>query len=285
MTGRGLRDSHPVVVLRRLRAGVLGVLAVTTLLCLVAADRAEAQIAASERTQEAVDDIRQAHEQATRARAALEAVSRIDDPVSISLTGVGADFANAAARISSHLTSATEGNGAGKRGLSHIQFVQGQLATSVQLADAAVLDGAPAVGKVGEALHAAREHQGRQDVPFTGGLEQSLLDLQRVESDAKRVQLESDWRDRRLLWPLFMAPSAVMLLLVCATCRIVARRFRRYPSPALVLALLATASVCVLMCVLRPLDVAITLPVLAAAGALTYLAYRPRLAEYRFPRS
>lgn len=285
MTGRRLRASHPVVVLRRLRAGVLAVLAVTTLLCLVAADRAEEQIDASRRTQEAVDDIRQAHEQAIRARAALEAVSRIEDPVSISLTGAGADFANAAARISSHLTSATEGNGAGKRGLSHIQFVQGQLATSVQMANAAVLEGAPAVGKVGESLHAEREHQGRQSVRFTGGLEQSLLDLQQVESDARQVQLDSDWRDRRLLWPLFTAPLAVMLLLVCATVRILARRFRRYPSPALVLALMATASVDVLMCVLRPLDVAIALPVLAAAGALTYLAYRPRLAEYRFPRS
>ncbi|MCQ9183389.1 hypothetical protein KMT30_30960 [Streptomyces sp. IBSBF 2953] len=285
MTGRRLRASHPVVVLRRLRAGVLAVLAVTTLLCLVAADRAEEQIDASRRTQEAVDDIRQAHEQATRARAALEAVSRIEDPVSISLTGAGADFANAAARISSHLTSATEGNGAGKRGLSHIQFVQGQLATSVQMANAAVLDGAQAVGKVGESLHAEREHPGGESVRFTGGLEQSLLDLQQVESDAKQVQLDSDWRDRRLLWPLFMTPLAVMLLLVCATGRIVARRFRRYPSPALVLVLPATASVDVLMCVLRPLNVAVALPVLAAAGALTYLAYRPRLAEYRFPRS
>jgi hypothetical protein len=285
VTGRRLRDSHPVVVLRWLRAGLLGVLAVTTLLCLVVEDRAGDQIAASHRTKGAMRDIDQAHEQAVKAEAALMAVSRIEDPVSIALTGTGADFANAAARISSHLTSATEGNGAGRRGLSHIQFVQGQLATSVQLANAAVLDGAPAVVTVCKALRAPREHEGRGAVRFTGGLEQSLQDLHEVESDAEKAQLESGWRDRRLLWPLFMAPLTVMLLLVCATGRIVVRRFRRYPSPALALALLATASVDVLMCVYRPLEVAIALPVLAAAGALTYLAYRPRLAEYRFPRS
>ncbi|WP_329409538.1 hypothetical protein OG802_11015 [Streptomyces sp. NBC_00704] len=284
MTGRRPRPSHPVVVLRRLRAAVLGVLAVTTLLCLVVEDRAGDQIAASERTRGAMDDISRAHEQAVRARTALDAVARVRDPVSIALTGTGADFANAAARISSHLTSATEGNGAGKRGLSHIQFVQGQLATTVKMANAAVLDGAPAVGKVGEALRAGPERAGNRPVRFTGGLEQSLLDLRQVESDAREVQRDSDWRDRRLLWPLFMTPLAVLLLLVWATGRVVARRFRRYPSPALALALSATATVDVLMCVLRPLDAAIALPVLAAAGALAHLAYRPRLAEYRFPR-
>ena len=153
------------------------------------------------------------------------------------------------------------------------------------MANAAVLDGAPAVVKVVEALRRQPEREGEDAIRFTGGLEHSLLDLRRWRATPRRCSSSSDWRDRRLLWPLFMAPLAVMLLLVCATGRIVARRFRRYPSPALLLALLATASVDVLMCVDRPLDVAITLPVLAAAGALTYLSYHPRLAEYRFPRS
>ncbi|MGW2613845.1 hypothetical protein [Streptomyces sp. NPDC001500] len=285
MTGRRPRPSHPVVVLRRLRAGVLGVLAVTTLLCLVTEDRAGDQLDAAARTRHAMDDIGDAHAEAVAAGNALLKVSAIEDPVSIALTGTGADFANAAARISSHLTSATEGNGAGSRGLSHIQFVQGQLATSVKMANAAVLDGAPAVREVVEKLRERPQRNGTRPVRFTGGLEQSLLDLRQVESDARTVQLRSNWRDGRLLWPLFMTPLAVMLLLVCATGRVVARRFRRYPSPALVLALSATASVDVLMCVLRPLGAGIALPALAAAGALTYLAYRPRLAEYRFPRS
>ncbi|MCQ9135227.1 MULTISPECIES: hypothetical protein [Streptomyces] len=285
MTGGRPRPSHPVVVLRRLRAGVWGVLAATTLLCLVAEDRAADQIAAAARTERAVEDIDAAHAEALTATSALVQLSAIKDPVSIALTGTGADFANAAARISSHLTSATEGNGAGSRGLSHIQFVQGQLATSVKSANAAVLDGAPAVRDVVLALREGPQPEGADPVRFTGGLQQSLLDLRDVESDARTVQLRSHWRDGRLLWPLFMTPLAVMLLLVWATGRVIARRFRRYPGPALVLALSATASVDVLMCVLRPLDTAIALPVLAAAGALTYLAYRPRLAEYRFPRS
>ncbi|MET7652952.1 MULTISPECIES: hypothetical protein [unclassified Streptomyces] len=276
--------SHPIVVLRRLRAGVLAMVAVTTLLYLVVANRAGDQLAASERTLEAIDHIRQAQGQAVKAKAALDDVSEIDEPGAISLTGTGADFANATARVSSHLTSATEGNGAGEEGLSHIQFVQGQLATSVRMANTAVLDGAPAVKKVGDALDDPK-CGADAPAPFTCGLKQSLKDLEELENEAAKGERTSGWCDRALLWPLFMGPPAVMLLLVGATGRIVVQRFRRYPSPALVLALLATASISVLMCVSPALTMAIALPVLAASGALAYLAYRPRLAEYRFPRS
>ncbi|MFC4502377.1 MULTISPECIES: hypothetical protein [Streptomyces] len=282
MTGVRPRLPHPIVVLRWLRAGVLGMVAVTALLYLVVANRAGEQITAAQRTTKAIQHIRAAYDQAGKADDALDAVSGTG---ALDLIGTGADFANATARVSSHLTSATEGNAAGERGLSHIQFVQGQLATCVQMANTAVLDGAPALAKAGDALDDAREYDGRDPVPFTGGLRQSLRDLEMLEAAARHDQLRSDWRDPGLLWPLFIGPAAVMLLLVCATGGIVARRFRRYPSPALVVALLATASIGVTMCTTDPLSAAIALPVLAAAGALAYLAYRPRLAEYRFPRS
>ncbi|MFD9395266.1 hypothetical protein ACFWBB_32405 [Streptomyces sp. NPDC060000] len=282
MTGVRLRVPHPIVVLRWLRAGVLGMVAVTALLYLVVANRAGEQIAAADRTETAVRHIQAAYEQAGKANEALDAVSGIG---AIGLTGTGTDFANATARVSSHLTSATEGNEAGERGLSHIQFVQGQLATCVLLANTAVLDGAPGVARARDALDDAPEYDGRDPVPFTGGLRQSLRDLEELENEAKKDQLRSGWRDPGLLWPLFIGPLAVMLLLVCATGFIVAHRFRRYPSPALAVAVLATASVGVAMCTTAPLTVAVALPVLATAGALAYLAYRPRLAEYRFPRS
>ncbi|WP_406011103.1 hypothetical protein OG440_36925 [Streptomyces sp. NBC_00637] len=282
MTGVRLRTLHPIVVLRWLRVGVLGTVALTTLLYLVVANRAGEQTAAAERTDQAIVHIRNAHEQALKANEALEAVSQIK---AINLTGTGADFANATARMSSHLTSATEGNAAGSRGLSHIQFVQGQLATWVQLADTAVLEGTSGVERARKALLAEPALDGRTPVAFTGGLLQSLADLEKVEEEAKEKQLRSGWRDPDLLKPLFEGPLAVMLLLVCASGFIVARRFRRYPSPALVVALLATASIGIRMSRTAHLTMAIALPVLAGAGALAYLAYRPRLAEYRFPRS
>lgn len=281
VTGGRLRVPHPVVVLRWFRAGVLGMVAVTTLLYLVVDNRAEEQIAAAQRTKTALQHIKDASRQAGVADEALKAVFRTG---AINLTGTGAEFTNATARAGSHLTSAAEGNAAGEQGLSHIQFVQGQLVTYVQMADRAVLDGRPSLDTALDALDHKPEYDGRHPVPFTGGLKQSLGDLRNLEDAAHRHQLHSGWRSPGLLRSLFVVPMTVMLLLVGATGWLVAHRFRRYPSPALVIALLAVASVSVIMCTTKPPEPAIVLPVLAAAGALAYLAYRPRLAEYRFPR-
>ncbi|MFJ6907844.1 hypothetical protein [Streptomyces griseoluteus] len=272
---------HTVVVLRWLRAGVLTTVAVTALLYLVVANGAEEQIAAADRTTTAIRHIGAAYEQASAADNALEAVSRTG---AIDLIGTSGDFANATARVSSHLTSATEGNAAGEQGLSHIQFVQGQLTTCVQSANTAVLDGRPGLDRARDALDDEPEYDGREPVPFTGGLKQSLMDLKALEADARDRQRSSGWRDPALLRTLFLGPLAVMLLLAGVTGRLIVHRFRRYPAPALVLAPLATASISVPMCTMNPPSAAIALPVLAAAGALGYLAYRPRLAEYRFPR-
>ncbi|QBJ93239.1 hypothetical protein D0Z67_25100 [Streptomyces seoulensis] len=281
MTGGRPRMPHTVVLLRWLRAGTLGMVAVTALLYLVVANGAEEQIAAADRTTTAIRHIGAAYDQAGAADSALEAVSRTG---AIDLIGTSGDFANATARVSSHLTSATEGNAAGEQGLSHIQFVQGQLTTCVQSANTAVLDGSPGLDRARAALDDAPEYDGRRPVPFTGGLKQSLRDLKALEAEARDHQRGSGWRDPGLLRPLFLAPLAVMLLLTGVTGRLVVHRFRRYPGPALVLAPLVTASISIPMCTINPPDVSIALPVLAAAGALGYLAYRPRLAEYRFPR-
>ncbi|MFE3825102.1 hypothetical protein [Streptomyces sp. NPDC059092] len=281
MNGGLPRRPHPVMVLRWLRAGVLGMVAVTALLYLVVANGAGEQIAAAHRTGTAIRHIEDAREQAGKAGTALDAVSRTG---AIDLIGTSGDFANATARVSSLLTSATEGNAAGDRGLSHIQFVQGQLATCVQMANTAVLDGKPGLERARDALDDTREYDGKDPVPFTGGLRQSLSDLRDLEVEARDRRHHSGWRDPGLLRPLFIGPLAVMLLLVCATGYIFVHRFRRYPGPALVVATPATASISVAMCTINPPPVAIALPVLAAAGALAYLAYRPRLAEYRFPR-
>jgi hypothetical protein len=155
----------------------------------------------------------------------------------------------------------------------------------VRMANPAVLDGEPALAMARAALDDAPEYDGRDPVPFTGGLRQSLRDLQELEVQARHDQLRSGWRDPRLLWPLFMGPAAVVLLLIGTTGHMVARHFRRYPGPALIGVPPATASIGVAMCTTDPLTPAIALPVLATAGVLAYLAYRPRLAEYRFPHS
>ncbi|MFJ5517036.1 hypothetical protein ACIQB4_08230 [Streptomyces griseoluteus] len=272
---------HTVVLLRWLRAGLLTMVAVTALLYLVVANGAEEQIAAADRTTTAIRHIGEAYDEAGAADTALKAVSRTG---AIDLIGTSGDFANATARVSSHLTSATEGNAAGEQGLSHIQFVQGQLTTCVQSANTAVLDGRPGLDRARDALDDEPEYDGGDPVPFTGGLKQSLMDLKALEADARDRQGNSGWRDPALLRTVFLGPLAVMLLLAGVTGRLIVHRFRRHPGPALVLAPLVTASISVPMCTMNPPSVAIALPALAAAGALGYLAYHPRLAEYRFPR-
>ncbi|GHG95759.1 hypothetical protein GCM10018780_19570 [Streptomyces lanatus] len=296
---RNRRRPHPVAVVRWLRVGVLSMVALTALLYLVVANRVGEQIAAAQRTREAIAAIDSAHRQAELAYAELGEASATK---ALDLTGPGAEFANATTRVGTLLTSATEGNAAGERGLHHIQFVQGQLTTCVQLANRVVSDGARGVVAAREALNDQPETEAdRDDVRFTGGLIESLEDLTEIESIALDEQLRSRWLNPYLLWPLLLAPVIVMLLLVTATDYVIASHFRRRPHPALALALLATASVAVTGCLLSRVTrgelphhpvlpgegwvMAIALPLLVGAGALVYMAYRPRIAEYRFPRS
>jgi hypothetical protein len=300
MSARGFprtrpRAPHPIVVLRWLRAGVLGIVALTALLYLVVANRAGEQVAAAQRTAKAIEEIDAAYDEAGKAGEALDRAARTR---AVGLIGTSAEFANATARVGNLLNSATAGNAAGEQGLHHIQFVLGQLST-VQQAGGEV-DSVRGVAGTRAALEDEPERDGKDEVRFTGGLIESLEDLKEIETTALDRQLRSRWLNPELLWPLFLGPVAVMLLLVCATGRIVARHFRQYPHPALGLALLATASVAVTTCLLCRIDrselgdplpagegwvMAIALPLLLAAGVLAYLAYRPRIAEYRFPRS
>jgi hypothetical protein len=267
----------------------------TALLYLVVANRAGEQVASAQRTARAVDEIDAAHLAAEDAREALEKASRTR---AVGLIGAGAEFANATARVGNLLTSAIAGNAAGEQGVHHIQFVQGQLTTVQQASKDA--DGVRGIAAAREALQDKPERDGADEVRFTGGLIESLKDLKEIESAALDRQLRSRWLNPELLWPLFIGPVAVMLLLVCASGYVVARHFRRYPHPALGLALLATGSVAVTTCLLCRVDrfevgdpllpgegwvMGIALPLLLTAGVLAYLAYRPRIAEYRFPRS
>ncbi|WP_158751448.1 hypothetical protein [Streptomyces bicolor] len=286
----GLRASHPIVVLRWLRAGLLGMVALTALLYVVVANRAGDQADAVGRTDEAIEDIVAAQRYADRAKDALNAAI---DANAENLIGPGSDFANRTTQVSTLLTSAAEGNADKDDGLRDFQFVQGQLSTCMQLANRVVSEGPKCMSAAHAVVTDKASKTGKDRkvrVQFTGGLIQSLHDLEVNEAKALAQQREARWLNPHLLWPLLTVPAAVMLLLVCASGYVVARHFRQYPSPALVLALALTASVAITTC-LRCRDggadggvMAIMLPLLAVAGALTYLGFQPRLAEYRFPR-
>ncbi|MFI1537000.1 hypothetical protein [Streptomyces anandii] len=298
-----LRGTHPTTVLRRLRAGVLAMVLATALLYLLVSAQAGRQITAAKRTDTAVRNLGDAREEAARATTALRNAAGTGE---VALIGTGTEFANATARVNSLVTSATEGNADGQQGLIQIQFVQGQLTTSVQLADTAVRDydrsGPAGLNAALQALTAPREQDRvtKRPIPYTGGLLNSLADLQQQQRDALGRQQNSNWLDPAHVWALLVGPAFVMLLCVLATADVVARSFRRYVSPRLLLALLATAAVGVTTSVLcryaagrltghtpfaAPWTTALALALLAAAGVLAWLAYRPRLAEYRFPRS
>ncbi|MFH0519680.1 hypothetical protein ACHBTE_21240 [Streptomyces sp. M41] len=283
----GLRATHPIVVLRWLRAGLLAIVALTALLYVVVANRTGDQADAARRTDIAVRQLEAARASAGEANKALaDAIGTRAE----NLIGPGADFANRIAQVGTLLTSAAEGNADAEQGLRQFQFVEGQLNTCVQLANRMVSEGPSCMSAKHAVVAAEKEQDGTAEVPFTGGLIQSLQDLETIQGAAVAQQRGAHWLNPALLWPLLIVPVAVMLLLVCATCRVVARHFRQYPSPALGLAWLLTASVAVTTCLLcRSGDadewvMAIMLPLLVAAGALTYLAFRPRIAEYRFPR-
>ncbi|MEU1511103.1 hypothetical protein ABZ490_02925 [Streptomyces sp. NPDC005811] len=298
-----VRAVHPVRRLRWFRAGALAMVAATALTFLLVSTRADGQLAAARRTGDAIADISRARRTAV---AADRALAKAADTGQVTLIGTGTEFANDTARVNSLVTSAAEGNAAGARGRAQFQFVQGQLTTCVQLANTAVRDyarsGRAGVRSARLALTAprAKEPGTGAPIPGTGGLTASLSDLEEMQRQALDVQRRSYWLDPVHVWSLLVGPAAVLLLCVLATGRLVTRHFRRRVGPSLLLALPVTAGVGITTSLLCRYDAqalgrdplvghgattALALALLTAAGVLTHLGYRPRLAEYRFPRS
>lgn len=296
-----LRATHPARVLRWLRNGVLAIVAVTALLYVTAAVQGGHRIADARHTRLAVQEIDAAHDAAVSADEALTKAFRTGQ---VGLIGTGTDFANATAQVNTDVTLAAEGNAAGERGRTQIQFVQGQLITCQTLAETAVQDTSPAghadAKDVHGALTAPQERDGTTPIPDTGGLTSSLTDLRALENTALSHQRTSGWLSPAVPWTLILGPALAVLLLTTATGYVLARHFRRWPDPRLTAAAALTAAVGITTGVLchldaahlsahpragHPVTTALALCALAAAGVLAYLAYRPRLAEYRFPRS
>ncbi|MDG4858922.1 hypothetical protein P8605_12285 [Streptomyces sp. T-3] len=296
-----LRTAHPVAVLRWLRAGVLAMVCATAVVYLLVAGDGGQQITSARRADAAVKDIRDAIIAADAADKALKDAAEIGQ---LELTGTGDEFARSAARIDTLVTAAAQENVAGARGRQQISFVQGQLIACRAAADTAA--DYPGSAKKGvaparTALTAPRLHdpETRERIAGTGGLRTLLQDLERLQLAGLERQRDEGWLDPVQLWFLAAVPSVVMLALVLATGRLLARHFRRYVSPRLLAALVVTSGVAVTTAALTTHDesrlaaqpwagepgaMTIVLSALAAAAVLNHFAYRPRLAEYRYPR-
>jgi hypothetical protein len=284
---RRLRSAHPVTVLRWLQNGVLLGVAAAALLYLWVAVQAGSDIAAARQTQKAIAGIGKAGNAVTDAGNALDHAFVHED---VTLVGTGSDFANQITQVNKYLTLAAEGNAAGAEGTGDIQYVQNQLASYLQLSETAVrdYDHGTALGQAGQQYAAGAESDVKSAIDELRQTEQTALDAQRRA-----------WAlDPGTFWWALLGPVIGMLLLVAATANVVARHFRRHVSPWLWGSLLITAATIVTAGSFNaadgrslagdpwaghPATMAVVLPLLLAAAMLAQLAYRPRLAEYRFP--
>ncbi|MFJ4771288.1 hypothetical protein ACIP88_19620 [Streptomyces uncialis] len=301
-TWRRLRRAHPVRRLRWLRSGMLALVCATAVGWVVVAVDGGQEITSVRRADSALQDIGAARHAAQQADLALE---RAVATGQLELIGTGTEFANATARISTLVTAAAQGNAAGAAGRKQIQFVQGQLTTALELAATAVRD-YPRTGRAGVdsargALTAPRlpDPDTRRPIPGTGGLLASLQDLEETQSDGLAQRRDASWLNPFRLWLLAAAPALMMLGLVLATAHVLIRRFHRPVGPRLLGVFALTAGVAFAAAALttwdesrlaahptagHPVTMTVALLALSAAGVLNHMAYRPRLAEYRFPR-
>lgn len=291
-----VRTAHPVRVLRWLRNGVLLAISATMLLWLVVATSAHHEIGDARRTQQAIADITDAQAAAQNASNSLKTIFATGG---VSLTGTGNDFSNYTAQVTRDITEVAVGNAAGETGQAQIQFVLGQLETCIQLAET---DARPYIASADDATACLTDPDQVIGKPITGtgGLTSALADLKQAEATALAAQRDSLWLSPLIYWWLLLLPSAVMLVLGVASGGILARHFRRRLGPLLPVAAVLTLAAAILVGAFSELDshslpadplasepivVLLVVPTLLVAMALAHSAYRPRLAEYRFPHS
>ncbi len=289
---RRLRAAHPASVLRWLRNGVLLCVLAAALLYLWVATQAGNDIGAAGRTQSAVTDIGSAVIAAMNADTALVTVFTTED---VTLTGTGSDYVDYIDEVSKDLTLAAEDNGAGKEGTSSIQYVQAQLQTYLLLSENAVRDYGQAAG--GPQLGEAAEGYASSS---NGDLVTALRALKGTEQNALGVQDRAWPLDPGAFWWALLGPVVAMVLLSMATAHVLTRYFRRHVSRWLWGSLLVTAATAVAVGVFNwsderhlsgdpwaghPATLTCALLLFLLAAVLAQLAYRPRLAEYRFESS
>lgn len=280
---------HPVDVLRWLRNGILLCVAATAAMYLWVAIQAGSDIAAAQRTQQAITDLGAASSAVQAAGSALDHALSREDPT---LVGTGSDFANYITQVNKELTLAAESNAASTAVTIDIQYVVNQLTQYLQLSETAVSDHeqGPALGQAGLGYASGAETAVQSAITELTGDERTALSAQRA---AWVLHPATFW------WAL-LGPVIGFLLLIAATARVLARYFRRHVSPYLWGALLIVAATTVTVGFLNagdaqslapapkvghPVTMAIVLLLFLAAAALAQLAYHPRLAQYRFRSS
>jgi hypothetical protein len=283
---RRLCGVHPSYLLRWLRNGVMLCLAATALFYLWVATQADSDIVAANRTRQSLGDIRNASSAMAGAQEALTDVVAHED---VTLVGTGSEFVNRITQVNKYLTLAAEGNAAGAEGTAQIQYVQNQLASYLQLSENAVRDysrGGP-LGKAGMSYASG----GQSDV------QSAISSLYAAEQKALQAQRSAWALAPGTFWWALLGPVIGMLLLGTATVITVARHFRRHVSRWLWSSLLTVTAVTITVGFFNasdarslpssqwashPATMTIALLMLAAAAVQAYLAYYPRLAEYRF---
>lgn len=286
---RRLRSTHPVHVLRWLRNGMLVCVAAAALLYLWVAIQAGDDITTARQTQQAITDIKNANGAAKSAENELNHAFSSED---IKLVGTGSEFVNQIALVAKYLTLAAEDNAAGTEGTGEIQFVQDQLVTYLRLSENAVsdYDRSTVLGQAGGGYASG----GESDV------ESAIGKLSIAEQRALGAQRGAWALDPGTFWWTLLGPVIGMLLLAAATANVMARHFRRHVSRWLWGSLLITAATMVTVGFFNsadarslaadpwaghPATMTVAPLLLLAAAVLAHLAYRPRLAEYRFQPS
>jgi hypothetical protein len=294
---RQLRTAHPVRVLRWLRNGMLLAVAAAALLYVWVAIQAGHDISAARRTSQGIFYIGKAAAAAQAAGTALSHASATED---VTLTGTGGDYVNQVSQVEKYLTLVAEDNAAGTEGTRQIQFIQGQLGTYLTLSEAAIRD-----YRAGGYLGPAAESYAAK---ANGELVSDIRGLGTIEGRALSAQRRAWPLDPATFWWVLLAPVIGGLLLAGATAHVLARHFRRQAGPRLWGSLLITAATMIAAGFLNwhdeqqlaatrsaghpvirwaghPVTVTAALLLLLSAAVQAYLAYRPRLAEYRFKPS
>jgi hypothetical protein len=283
---RQLRSAHPVRVLRWLRNGMLLAVAAAALLYVWVATQAGHDIDAARRTSQGIGYIDKA---AAAARASAAALSYTTATEDVTLTGTGGTYITQVTQVDKYLALVAEDNAAGAAGTSQIQFVQGQLGSYLNMSETAIRD------------YGAGGDLGPAGQGYASGTESDLLsaltNLKTIEQNARSDQRGAWPLDPGTFWWVLLGPVIAVLLLAGATAYVLARHFRRHVGPRLWGSLLITAGTVITVGFLNwhdeqylvadqraghPVTLSAALLLLLAAAVLAYLAYRPRLAEYRF---
>lgn len=283
---------HPVTQLRWLRDWVVLFVFVAAGMYLGVALTARQDIAAVNRTDQAIQTVASASADSSAAQMAL--VYALGHGGAAPSPGDGAnasDTSSYTARIldASENIARTAQDVLGPRATADSQPISEDLTVYLELSDTAVADYdiSPRTGRLPAAIAAEQERN----------VQSALNRLLSDERETLRAQRAAWPLDPATFWWALLGPVIVIALLVEATGCVLAGHFRCRPSRWLWVALTATAATTVTTGLFamsdeqslsadpwagHPATVSVALLVYAAAAAAAYWAYRPRLAEYRF---